>query len=182
MLRWLGTAWPSTGTGTGGPRSRPLPRRSGPVLVVSRVQRSRPVGLWASGRLVQGAPGKRWPNSGRRLAIGRWPATAGSSTSATPTSTGRWAASRSTAPSSAWPAPPTGTATGRWPATAASSATATPPSTDRGAACRSTAPSSAWRPRRTAPATGRWPATAGSSATATPCSTDRGAVCRSTAP
>ena len=52
---------------------------------------------------------------------------------ATPRSTARWAASRSTSRSSAWPRRPTGTATGSWRPTAASSPTATPRSTARSA-------------------------------------------------
>ena len=73
-------------------------------------------------------------------ATGRWPPTAGSSPSATPPSTARWAARRSTRPSWAWPPRPTAAATGRWPPTAGSSPSATPPSTAPWAARRSTRP------------------------------------------
>ena len=48
----------------------------------------------------------------QRRATGWWPPTAGSSPSATPRSTGRWAASTSTSPSWAWPPPRT--AAGYW--------------------------------------------------------------------
>ena len=67
----------------------------------------------------------------QRRGTGWWPPTAGSSPSATPRSTGRWAASTSTSPSSAWPPPRTGAATGWSPPTAGSSPSATPASTGR---------------------------------------------------
>ncbi len=82
----------------------------------------------------------------RQGATGRWPPTAASSASATPGSSARWGAARSTSPSWAWRPPPTPRATGWWPPTAASSASATPPSPGRWAASTSTHPWSAWRP------------------------------------
>ena len=81
--------------------------------------------------------------------------------SATPRSTARWAASRSTSRSSAWPPPPPAAATGWWPPTAASSPSATPGSTAPWAASRSTSPSSAWPPPPPATATGWWPSDGG---------------------
>ena len=56
----------------------------------------------------QPARGRAWPPPPTAAATGRWPPTAASSPSATPSSTARWAASPSTSRSSAWPPPPTG--------------------------------------------------------------------------
>ena len=76
----------------------------------------------------------------RRRATGWSPPTAGSSPSATPASTARWAATRSTSRWWGSPPPPTAAATGRWPPTAASSPSATPPSTAPWAGTPSTKP------------------------------------------
>ena len=94
-------------------------------------------------------------------ATGRWPPTAASSPSATPSSSAPWAASTSTSPSWAWPPPRPAGATGAWPPTAASSPSATPSSSAPWAASTSTSPSWAWPPPRRAGATGAWPPTAG---------------------
>ncbi len=82
-------------------------------------------------------------------ATGRWPATAGSSTTATPTTTARSAGRTSTGPSSASRPRRAATATGWWPPTAASSPSATPGSTAPRAASRSTSRSSASPPTPT---------------------------------
>ena len=91
--------------------------------------------------------------SGVTAATGRWPAMAGSSPSATPSSTARWVASRWTPRWSAWWRPRAAAATGRWPAMAGSSPSATPSSTARWVASRWTPRSSAWWP----PTAGRLP-------------------------
>ena len=84
-------------------------------------------------------------------ATGWWPRTAGSSTTATPSSTGRAAPSTSTSPSWPWGRPPTAGATGWRPPTAAYSTTATPPSRARRAGHRSTSPSWGCPQRRQRP-------------------------------
>ena len=101
--------------------------------------------LRLDGRQAPQRPDRRHRRRPRRpAATGRWPPTAASSPSATPSSTARWAASPSTSRSWAWRPTPTAAATGRWPPTAASSPSATPRSTARWAASRSTRRSSAW--------------------------------------
>ena len=101
-----------------------------------------------------------------------------SSASATPPSTARWAASRSTQPIVGIAATPDGK--GYWEVATDGGifASATPPSTARWAASRSTSRSSAWPPRPTAGATGRWPPTAASSLRQRRASTARWAASR----
>ncbi len=70
-------------------------------------------------------PWWEWPRPPTAAATGRWPPTAGSSPSATPPSTGRWAASTSTPPSWGWRPPPTAAATGWSVPTAGSSPSVT---------------------------------------------------------
>ena len=94
-------------------------------------------------------------------ATGWSPPTAGSSPSATPASTARWAAAASTGRSWAWPPPRTARATGWSPPTAESSPSVTPASTARSAGLTLNAARSwAWRPPPTATATG-WSASDG---------------------
>ena len=91
----------------------------------------------SAGQPAAGPAGRRgWRRRRRRTATGWWRPTAASSATATPRSTARWAASRSTRRSSAWRRRPTEAATGWWRPTAASSASATPPSTAPWAASR----------------------------------------------
>ena len=103
---------------------------------------------------------------------GKWQATAASSLTATPGSTGRPAEPASTPRWWARPPLPPGAATGKWQATAASSPTATPGSTGRQVEPASTPRSWAWPPLPPGAGTGKWRATAASSPTATPGSTD----------
>ena len=100
------------------------------------------------------------------LARGR--RTAGSSPSATPPSTGRWAPRTSWPGSPAWPPPATARATGWSPVTAGSSPSATPSSTGRWARSHRPTRSRAWRRPPTAPGTGWWATTAASIPSATP--------------
>ena len=81
----------------GGLRRRHLHLRRRPVLRLDR----RP---WRLNQPVVGMAA----DPDRPRATGWWPPTAGSSPSAPPSSTARWAASRSTSRSSAWPPRPTG--------------------------------------------------------------------------
>ena len=107
-------------------------------------------GLRRSGRVVLPRPEPARSSgspSAARAATTSPPPTAASSASATPRSSARSAASRSTSPWSGWPPRPAASATGWWRPTAGSSPSATPRSSARPAAIRSTSPSSGWRPR-----------------------------------
>ena len=104
----------------------PTARATGrwPPTAASSLRRRRLLRLDGQPRLNAPIVGMEPPPTAR--ATGRWPPTAASSTTATPATTGRRAASTSTSPSSAWQRPPTATATGWRLATGASSPSATP--------------------------------------------------------